>query len=293
MRIDTQPGHTERTIFADNGTDTMPFFDQGSSNGCGTTSLAMIASYLTGRHVDRGEIDRAMRRMDIFSAPDQLVDVARGMGLEARMYNDGSFAELERMVAAGVPCQAIISADGSGDLRTLHYVAVVGHGRDDETGEEYVMLHDPNFGDDPATAGQEGGIVRMPRAQFEDRWSRPPAGLDRFFIAYAPGGTWLPPGRTDGIEGTLMVAGGLASVVNGLDRLASPLEGPDTVLRGAFELSAGVVQTLRGGLWGGVQLAGDWIDDHVDLDVVEDLGEAAADARRTVVNVARRLFGGW
>jgi ABC-type bacteriocin/lantibiotic exporter with double-glycine peptidase domain len=169
----------------------MPFLDQGTTNGCGTTSLAMITSYLTGRPISQAQVDHEVRRMDIFSPPGELVEFARARGLSAEMYNNGSIDELKGFLDRGIPCQALISSDNSGSLTTLHYVAVVGYGVDDK-GKEYVILHDPNKGDDPSTPGLEGGLVRMSMDEFKSKWSKPPAGFENFFIAYAPGGTSLP-----------------------------------------------------------------------------------------------------
>src|SRR6185436_14787268 len=61
--VGTPAGSTETTIFG-SGNDTMPFLDQGTTNGCGTTSLAMITSYLTGRPISQAQVDHEVRRMD-------------------------------------------------------------------------------------------------------------------------------------------------------------------------------------------------------------------------------------
>ena len=54
----------------------MPDYYQGQTNGCGTTSLAMIMSYL-GIPETQGDIDGAIRRMDIFTSPTDILDFAR------------------------------------------------------------------------------------------------------------------------------------------------------------------------------------------------------------------------
>src|SRR5438067_1554671 len=66
------PGQ-ERTIPND---DSMPDYNQGKTNGCGTTSLAMIMSYL-GVPESQGDIDSAIRRADVFTSPTDILDFAR------------------------------------------------------------------------------------------------------------------------------------------------------------------------------------------------------------------------
>ena len=288
--IDTPVGHSETTIFG-GGNDTMPFLDQVGP-ACGTTSLAMITSYLTGQSLDQNQVDSEIRRLNVFTSPGEMIEFARDRGLQAEMYNDGTWGELKGFIDRGIPCQALISNDNTGDFSTLHYVAVVGYGVDKD-GKEYVILHDPNQGDDPNTTAQEGGLVRMPLEEFQQKWKNPPAGFDNFFIAYAPGGTDLPPGRDDGIEGTLTTSEGIANITNGLDRIANSFDSPLTFYRGAFEVQAGVVQTLGGGITGGLQLGGDWINEQVeDIPVVENIVGPVADVISGVGAVGADLVNG-
>src|SRR5581483_11886772 len=81
----------------------MPFDAQGSSNACGTTSLAMVMSYL-GVPETKEAIDAVIRRMDIFSSPEDLVDFAREHGLQGQGYNNGSWGDIETFVGRGEPC---------------------------------------------------------------------------------------------------------------------------------------------------------------------------------------------
>jgi hypothetical protein len=250
-----------KTIFAGDR-DTMPFFDQGSTSGCGTTSLAEIETYL-GKPTTQAEIDHEVRRTDIFGSPHHLVDHARARGLEAEMYNHGTWDELKSYVDRGIPTQALISDDATGDFSTLHYVAVVGYGTDPRTGEEFVLVHDPNRGDDPATPAVEGEVRRMSRTEFEKAWSKPPAGFENFFIAYGKEGTDLPRSRTDGIEGTLATAEGVVELLNGIDRVTHP-DSVGGVFRGVLEIEGGLVGTVGGGLFDAFELSGDWAHRQLD-----------------------------
>src|SRR3954452_14424630 len=61
---------------------------QGRANACGTTTLAYVLRYLLGPSApDRLQIDRSVRRADIFSAPKLLAEYARRQGLAAESYN--------------------------------------------------------------------------------------------------------------------------------------------------------------------------------------------------------------
>src|SRR5262249_27737635 len=119
----------------------MPYFDQGTANACGTTSLAMIMSYL-GVPETKDQIDAEIRRWNTFTSPEDLVDFARSKGLEAEGYNNGSWEDVKSQIDQGHPVQCMIQADydyGDGTaIHGQHYVAITGYGTDPTTGEEYV-----------------------------------------------------------------------------------------------------------------------------------------------------------
>jgi hypothetical protein len=236
------PGQ-ERTIPND---DSMPDFYQGQTNGCGTTSLAMIMSYL-GVPETQGDIDAAIRRADIFTNPTDILDFARSKGLSAEGYNHGSLDQLKGFIDQGIPCQALIDVTGDGNPANMHYVAVVGYGKD-SSGNPYVKIHDP------AT----GQTTDVPESQFEKQWSNTPFGFDHYFNAFAPGGTQLPPSNFDGIEGTLAAADGLTNVTNGFERLVHPNNVGDFV-HGLFQVPGGVVEGIGGAVGTGIELGADWL----------------------------------
>jgi hypothetical protein len=276
------PPPAGRTTIVPGNADTMPFLVQ-TGNGCGTTSLAMIASYLKGEPITQAHVDKDVRRNDIFSAPGDLVEFARDEGLAAEMYNHGTWDEMKGLLDRGIPCQALISHDGSDDLGKLHLVAVVGYQKDSATGEDQVIMHDPNFPFERT----------MSLKDFNARWMAPPAGFDNFFIAYAPGGTRLPPGRTDGIEGTLTTGNGVANLSNGLDRLRHFYDSPGTLFRGTFEVSAGLGQTVGGAVYTGFQLGGAWLDNAVaGVPVVRNVVQPLARAIESTGAIASDLMDG-
>jgi hypothetical protein len=243
--------------------DTMPLFYQGQSNACGTTALAMILSHVTGTSIDRHDIDAQIRRFDVFASPLDMMDYARRAGVAAEGYNHGSKEDLERFIDAGIPTELVITADGSHALSRLHCVVPVAHHPDPTTGEEIFTLHDP-----------VRGKTEVPWSELNRQWSGPPVGFDHYFMAFAPPGTALPPGRDDGVHGTLLASEGLASVMNATERLIHPRApfdpGPD--LRA---LDEGVRHAVTGAAEAGIGM----------------LTDAVEDAATALATRLRRLFG--
>src|SRR3954466_7497667 len=81
---------------------------QGRANACGTTTLAYVLRYLLGPAApDRLQIDRSVRRANIFSAPKLLAAYARRQGLEAESYNGASLDDMLALVDRGVPVMVL------------------------------------------------------------------------------------------------------------------------------------------------------------------------------------------
>ncbi|HQF87290.1 MAG TPA: C39 family peptidase [Acidobacteriota bacterium] len=263
--------------------DQMPNYDQGSTNGCGTTSLAMILSYLTGQSITQGDIDKAIRRMDVFTSPRDLLEYAQDMGLAAEGYNNGTWEELKGYIDRGLPCQALISADGSSDPTKLHYIAVTGYGKDATTGEETVIYHDP------ATGKEETMLL----SEFKQKWSAPIGGFENYFNVYGPAGTDLPSSRFDGIEGTTCFSEGFANMTNNLNRLYDP-DSVGSWFHGLIGLPGGVIETVGGVIGGGVSLFGQWINDGVEgIPVVENIVQPFGDLFDGVGSAFSDVVGGF
>jgi hypothetical protein len=232
----------------------MPPIDQGSSSACGSSSLAMIMNYL-GVPVSRQDIDREIRRTDNGLPPQALIDYAREHGLEAEFYNHGSWDELKSFIGRGIPVQAQINTEADGSKTHMHWVAVIGFRTDPRTGEEQIGFRN---------SADKGQVEWMSRADFEKRWSHPldGVGYDNSFIAYAPGGTDLPPSRWDGVEGFTALNDGALNVANNWDRIVDP-DNFGSFVHGVIGLPGGVVQTIGGAFGFGIQTAGDWLDQKV------------------------------
>jgi hypothetical protein len=267
----------------------MPFYEQ-VGNACGTTTLAEIMTYL-GVTMTQDDIDSVIRRMNTFTAPDDMIEFARQHGLEAEGYNHGSWEEVKAMIDAGHPVQAMVNGDDSVAVNGgsesfsvdgLHYIAITGYGTDPATGEEFVVYHDPN-----RTTEQ-----RMSVSDFEKMWGDVPGGYDNYFIAYGKEGANLPPGRDDGIESTNGVLNGVTNITNGLDRIFSPDSFGDW-FHGLPQFVGGLVQTVGSFVGGLFQLGGQWLNDAVEgIPVLENIVQPFGDILNGVGAVFGDIFNG-
>ncbi len=245
----------------------MPYYRQ-QGNSCGTTTLAEIMSYL-GVPMTQADVDAVIRRMNTFTAPNDMIDFARSHGLEAEGYNNGTFDQIKSMIDAGCPVQAMVDGNdsvsvsdagssGNFSVSGLHYIAITGYGTDPATGEQYITYHDPNRSD---------GEQQMSVSDFEKMWGNVhyggvATGFNNYFIAYGKPGSNLPPGNEDGIQGTQGLLDGITNVTNGLNRIYSPDSFGDFV-HGLFELPSGIVQGLFSGIGGVVELGANWLHNEV------------------------------
>ncbi len=250
-----RPRQDNNSILTGARTNAMPLLNQGATNGCGTTSLAMVMTFL-GVDRTQGEIDDEIRRQDIFSSPNDLVEYARDAGLNAEMYNYGTPEELAHFVDLGIPTQILTTADGSGDASKMHYVVITGY---DVASDGTIAFEVQN----------PWGIVETWTAdELEKRWGNTPFGFDHFYLAIASGDEALPPSRTDGVEGTLNAADGIASLVGGYDRVVNARSAGE-FWRGLGDIGLGVPQALVGGVLGGLQLGADYAQGQVrDVPIV-------------------------
>jgi hypothetical protein len=264
--------------------------DQGSSNACGTASLAMIMGYF-GKPTSYETIDRQARRTDFGATPGPLIEYAREHGLNAEGYQNGSWDEMKSFIERGIPVQALINTEANGKPKNGHFLDVVGF-RTDASGHEQILVRNSAHG---------GGIEAMSREDFENKWGNH-FEFHNFFIAYAPAGTDLPAGRWDGIEGVEAVANGLSNAVNDIDRIIHPADAGD-VVHGVIGLPGAAAQILGGGVGGGLQKAGHWLDETAgEVPVlglvarplgraVEAFGAAIADHWNALGDAAEHLGG--
>jgi hypothetical protein len=129
---------------------------QGRANSCGTTTLAYILRYLIAQAAPtRAEIDQALRRGNIFSAPLLLVNFVRQLGLSVQVYNGASFELLQSLVERCTPVMELTDTTPLNleDTANLHWVAVVAIEGDN------VAIYNPH-----------GFQEQLDRASFESHW---------------------------------------------------------------------------------------------------------------------------
>jgi hypothetical protein len=265
---------------------TMPFYDQGNSQGCGTTSLAMILKYF-GIDISRKQIDSVSRRTDssLGSNPGDLIEFARDHGLEAEGYNNASWEDIRSMIDQGYPVMPSI-ANGSGGR---HLIVITGYetGTDDKT---RVLYHDPELGDEVGVAGHEQS---MSLGEFKEKWGDGTFGLKNYFIAFAPAGTDLPAGNDKGAEGALGTHAGAENVVNGWDRIFSPDCFGDFA-HGIPQFFGGLVQTIGCAVGTLFQAGGSWLGNAVEgIPVLENVVQPFTDFFSGVGAVIADVFNGF
>lgn len=134
----------------------------GTTNGCGTTSLAMVLSAWKNQPgaYTRETIDTAIRRFNAPTSPQNIVDFARQQGFRAVAQNNGSVNDLKRFIDQGVPVQIMYDPDGNGSDSTLHYVVVTDYQADAKGNVTGLTIADP-WG---------GKMKTVPVDEFKQRW---------------------------------------------------------------------------------------------------------------------------
>ena len=211
--------------------------DQGSTNGCGTTSLAMLLDFLAGgkKVFDREGVDAAIRHFNMFSSPGEIAAFARKRGLDATVHSGTAPDDLRRMVDQGLPVQVLLDVSEAHDGSGLHFELITGYGTGPD-GKRYFELANP-----------WGMREYMAEDALLARWRNLtgkgfPLGIDRVAITMKPRGSaatllpndegaWLESGMT-----ALRVARGLTQVTSGWAR------------RDVAKLVAGGTRLVLGGI---------------------------------------------
>lgn len=122
--------------------------DQGGSNACGTTSLAMVMSFWKGvpGAYTHESIDQTIRRFNGPTAPTNIVSYLVRHGFRAEALNDASVADLKKYLDQGVPVQVLYDPSADPSDEYLHYVDVVDYTADAQGNVTSVKIADPSGG---------------------------------------------------------------------------------------------------------------------------------------------------
>jgi hypothetical protein len=136
--------------------------DQGSTNGCGTTSLGMLMSFWKDQPgaFNRTKIDGSIRYFNLFTSPQNVVSYAEDHGMRVAHQNNAKVEDLTKMLDQGVPVQCLYDPDGNGQDQALHWVVATDYDKDDKGNVTGIKLADP-------AGGYEHTV---PIDEFKKRW---------------------------------------------------------------------------------------------------------------------------
>lgn len=229
-------------------------FNQGDSNACGTTALA-IALHRLGTDIPRVDIDKDIRNFNLFTSRQGILDYARQSGFQAQQYNQGNFAQLQKDIAAGrqvVVLTDVGGRDGNGSLQ---------RGSEGDFNLHYMVLTEADVAADGTPFVRFwnwGREETLPYAEFEKLWKDihvqgVDTGYDRPYILVDRGEA--APLRASNSKDTQVADSltyGISEVSNGVAQLArgSVREGGGRILEGVAQVGKGAVRALGGALKG-------------------------------------------
>lgn len=194
----------------------VPIENQGMTNGCGTTSLAAVMSYF-GVSRTREDVDKSIRRLDSFTAPDDIVAYAKKNGMRASLKNDATLNDIASMLDQGVPPMVLMDPD-EGNNFNLHYMVATGYERD-ASGKVTNLTFS-----DPAT----GSSTTMKADDFAKQWStlklkNVSTGFNNVLISVAPKDSTAQFPKTNALsqaraQAARAIAQTAASAVNGVGK---------------------------------------------------------------------------
>lgn len=299
--------------------------NQGATNACGTTSLAMLLTYWS-KPTDHFAIDKEIRQYDLPTAPDDIVSYANSRGMRASLKSDAGLEDIAKMIDQGVPVETLIdplnpydpnnSVIDHGDT-VLHYVTVTGYDRDAKGKITDVDISDP-----------AGVHYKVSADKFNEAWSdlkidNVSTGLNRVMISMVPNDGRVIKG-TDGISRKAsdidLPSNGLIgdffapskparTVIEGIEDVARGIKHGNLgdFLGGAVQAIGGGVATLIGRipipgfnyLGGAIGSVADGVGKVIQVvgnavsDAAKAVGKAVSSAASAVGHAISSFFSGW
>lgn len=219
---------------------------QGETNACGPLALWLALGQFGRATQDWRQLDAELRPWGLGTSPGVLVDGARARGLQAQVYNHGTFFDLERETQAGRAVLVMTDVGGydrpNGDMLPgsgadleSHWMRVT-RAWEDSLGRRWVEYENP-------WGTRE--VLRF--EQFDRLWRDQhlgglPTGYDRTYLLIDRAKAKpLPTTTADDVQALMAVSDGAQTVARGLDALAS-----GDALTGLGRLAGGLLTTAFG-----------------------------------------------
>ncbi|MBL8940381.1 MAG: hypothetical protein JNM69_37890 [Archangium sp.] len=219
---------------------------QGETNACGPLSLWLALGQFGRATQDWTQLDAELRPWSFGTSPGTLLDGARSRGLQAQMYNHGSFFDLERETQAGRGVLVMTDVGGydrpNGDMLPgdrsdfeSHWMRVT-RAWEDSMGRRWVEYENP-------WGSRE--VLRF--EQFELLWKDQrlggvSTGYDcAYLLIDRAKAKPLPTTTADDVQAVMAVADGTQNLARGIDNLVT-----GKLVAGLGRLAAGATSTLFG-----------------------------------------------
>ncbi len=219
---------------------------QGETNACGPLSLWLVLGQFGRATQQWQQLDADVRPWGLGSSPGVLADAARERGLQAQVYNHGSFFDLERETQAGRGVLVMCDVGGydspRGDMKPgdggdfdSHWMRVT-RAWEDSMGRRWVEYENP-------WGARE--VLRF--EQFDLLWKDQrlgglPTGYDRAYVLIDRAKARpLPTTTADDVQAVMATTDGAQTFARGLDALVS-----GKLVTGLSRLAGGFTTTFFG-----------------------------------------------
>lgn len=158
---------------------------QGFTNGCGTTSLAMVLNALanskgSGQEYTREKLDYR-RPFNMYTSPKSLVRLATEQGFYAAQYNQSSFKEIKKHLDKGHLIIALHNPHPNFGFSALHYAVIYDYLDGPIPSAQKIKIVDPAQMD-PDKAFQEVSLTEFSKKWHSLKQGPVPTGIDRFIV---------------------------------------------------------------------------------------------------------------
>lgn len=229
---------------------------QGETNACGPLALWLALGQFGRATQDWTQLDAELRPWSFGTSPGTLLDGARSRGLQAQMYNHGSFFDLERETQAGRGVLVMTDVGGydspNGDMLPgdradfeSHWMRVT-RAWEDSTGRRWVEYENP-----------WGTRELLRYEQFELLWKDQrlggvSTGYDcAYLLIDRAKAKPLPTTTADDVQAVMAVADGTQNLARGVDDLIT-----GKVFTGLGRLAAGATSTVFGAVGSALSVPG-------------------------------------